>query len=270
MKTLATLLAIAAVSAAALAADNCPHRRLRLRRARAGQLHAAGHQARGRRRVARLHRKTRPPRRTHARTHHGDEFHLHPLRRRESVSLCHRRADAASPRERGRRRAREGTAPREHELRPGERHARTHGRLFGARRRAPDRRAVALRHRRVRRAELQPILDAYGQAVDKKKNPLDPTGPLNHTLRVFLIDRDGQHPQHLQLRHARPAPRARRRANADDGVGANHSETTCAPSALADLKTNAPPLTPPRQIGSLSDKSLVIAISERKPLCHYD
>jgi cytochrome oxidase Cu insertion factor (SCO1/SenC/PrrC family) len=41
------------------------------------------------------------------------------------------------------------------------------------------------------RMELQPILDAYGQAVDRKKNPLDPTGPLNHTLRVFLIDRDG-------------------------------------------------------------------------------
>ena len=40
-------------------------------------------------------------------------------------------------------------------------------------------------------AELQPILDAYGQAVDKKENPRDPTGPLNHTLRVFLIDRDG-------------------------------------------------------------------------------
>lgn len=39
--------------------------------------------------------------------------------------------------------------------------------------------------------ELQPILDAYGQAVDKKKNPLDPTGPLNHTLRVFLIDQRG-------------------------------------------------------------------------------
>ena len=39
--------------------------------------------------------------------------------------------------------------------------------------------------------ELQPILDAYGQAVDKKANPLDPTGPLNHTLRVFLIDAQG-------------------------------------------------------------------------------
>ena len=41
------------------------------------------------------------------------------------------------------------------------------------------------------RTELQPILEAYGQAVDKKKNPLDPAGPLNHTLRVFLIDREG-------------------------------------------------------------------------------
>lgn len=40
-------------------------------------------------------------------------------------------------------------------------------------------------------AELQPILAAYGQAVDRKSNPLDPTGPLNHTLRVFLIDRAG-------------------------------------------------------------------------------
>ena len=40
-------------------------------------------------------------------------------------------------------------------------------------------------------AELQPILTAYGQAVDKKSNPLDPTGPLNHTLRVFLIDHAG-------------------------------------------------------------------------------
>jgi cytochrome oxidase Cu insertion factor (SCO1/SenC/PrrC family) len=40
-------------------------------------------------------------------------------------------------------------------------------------------------------AKLKPILDAYGQAVDKKQNPLDPTGPLNHTLRVFLIDRAG-------------------------------------------------------------------------------
>src|SRR5207253_7838596 len=41
------------------------------------------------------------------------------------------------------------------------------------------------------KVELQPILEAYGQRVDRKKNLLDPTGPLNHTLRVFLIDRDG-------------------------------------------------------------------------------
>jgi cytochrome oxidase Cu insertion factor (SCO1/SenC/PrrC family) len=40
--------------------------------------------------------------------------------------------------------------------------------------------------------KLQPIIDAYGQAVDRKKNPNDPTGPLNHTLRVFLIDRHGK------------------------------------------------------------------------------
>lgn len=40
-------------------------------------------------------------------------------------------------------------------------------------------------------AELQPILEAYGQAVDRKQNPADPTGPLNHTLRVFLVDASG-------------------------------------------------------------------------------
>jgi protein SCO1 len=40
--------------------------------------------------------------------------------------------------------------------------------------------------------ELEPILAAYGQTVDRKTNADDPTGPLNHTLRVFLIDRDGK------------------------------------------------------------------------------
>ena len=39
--------------------------------------------------------------------------------------------------------------------------------------------------------QLQPILAAYGQAVGRKQNPLDPTGPLNHTLRVFLVDAKG-------------------------------------------------------------------------------
>jgi protein SCO1 len=39
---------------------------------------------------------------------------------------------------------------------------------------------------------LRPILEAYGQAVDKKRNAADPTGPLNHTLRVYLIDREGR------------------------------------------------------------------------------
>jgi cytochrome oxidase Cu insertion factor (SCO1/SenC/PrrC family) len=41
-------------------------------------------------------------------------------------------------------------------------------------------------------AELRPILVAYGQAVDDRQNPRDPAGPLNHTLRVFLIDREGR------------------------------------------------------------------------------
>ena len=42
------------------------------------------------------------------------------------------------------------------------------------------------------RAELESILDAYGQAVDRRPNPADPQGPLYHILRVFLIDRDGR------------------------------------------------------------------------------
>ena len=42
------------------------------------------------------------------------------------------------------------------------------------------------------RAELESILDAYGQAVDKRPNTSDPQGPLYHTLRVFLIDRAGR------------------------------------------------------------------------------
>jgi len=41
-------------------------------------------------------------------------------------------------------------------------------------------------------ADLQPVLEAYGQAVDKRENPNDPQGPLYHTLRVYLIDREGR------------------------------------------------------------------------------
>lgn len=41
-------------------------------------------------------------------------------------------------------------------------------------------------------AELNPILNGYGQAVDKRSNAGDPQGPLYHILRVFLIDRDGR------------------------------------------------------------------------------
>jgi cytochrome oxidase Cu insertion factor (SCO1/SenC/PrrC family) len=42
------------------------------------------------------------------------------------------------------------------------------------------------------RVELEPILAAYDQAVDKRPNESDPQGPLYHTLRVFLIDREGR------------------------------------------------------------------------------
>jgi protein SCO1 len=40
-------------------------------------------------------------------------------------------------------------------------------------------------------AALAPILADYGQAVSRKADPAAPTGPLNHTLRVFLIDEAG-------------------------------------------------------------------------------
>jgi cytochrome oxidase Cu insertion factor (SCO1/SenC/PrrC family) len=42
------------------------------------------------------------------------------------------------------------------------------------------------------RADLKSILDAYGQAVDKRRDAKDPRGPLYHILRVFLVDREGR------------------------------------------------------------------------------
>jgi cytochrome oxidase Cu insertion factor (SCO1/SenC/PrrC family) len=42
------------------------------------------------------------------------------------------------------------------------------------------------------RADLDSILNGYGQAVDKRSDPKDPQGPLYHILRVFLIDRSGR------------------------------------------------------------------------------
>lgn len=39
---------------------------------------------------------------------------------------------------------------------------------------------------------LAPILTAYDQTVDKRPDPNDPQGPLFHTLRVFLIDRQSR------------------------------------------------------------------------------
>jgi protein SCO1/2 len=40
-------------------------------------------------------------------------------------------------------------------------------------------------------ADIAPILRGYGQVVDRKANPNDVYGPYNHTLRVYLIDRNG-------------------------------------------------------------------------------
>ena len=42
------------------------------------------------------------------------------------------------------------------------------------------------------RTELETILAGYDQAVDKRSNANDPQGPLYHTLRVFLIDRQSR------------------------------------------------------------------------------
>jgi cytochrome oxidase Cu insertion factor (SCO1/SenC/PrrC family) len=39
-------------------------------------------------------------------------------------------------------------------------------------------------------SDLRPILASYGQAVDQQANAADPQGPLSHTLRVYLIDRE--------------------------------------------------------------------------------
>ena len=40
-------------------------------------------------------------------------------------------------------------------------------------------------------ASLQPVMAAYDQTVGRKPDPNDPTGALNHILRVFLIDASG-------------------------------------------------------------------------------
>ena len=40
--------------------------------------------------------------------------------------------------------------------------------------------------------ELEPILNAYGQRVDRKRDSADPLGPLFHNLRVYLIDREAR------------------------------------------------------------------------------
>jgi protein SCO1 len=40
--------------------------------------------------------------------------------------------------------------------------------------------------------EIQPILNSFGQNVDKRSNATDPDGPLSHVVRVFLIDQQGR------------------------------------------------------------------------------
>jgi cytochrome oxidase Cu insertion factor (SCO1/SenC/PrrC family) len=40
--------------------------------------------------------------------------------------------------------------------------------------------------------ELAPILEVYGQRVDRRKDADDPKGPLHHLVRVYLIDRDAR------------------------------------------------------------------------------
>ena len=40
-------------------------------------------------------------------------------------------------------------------------------------------------------AVLAPVLKAYNQPVGRKADPDDPSGPLSHLLRVFLVDGDG-------------------------------------------------------------------------------
>jgi cytochrome oxidase Cu insertion factor (SCO1/SenC/PrrC family) len=40
--------------------------------------------------------------------------------------------------------------------------------------------------------QLNPILDAYGQRVDRREKPDDGQGAFYHLVRVYLIDRDKQ------------------------------------------------------------------------------
>ena len=181
---------------------------LRLRCARAGHLHAARHQARGRWRAARFRRETGAPARTHARPHHGDEFHLHPLRRREGVSLRDRRVDAASPTS-----AEDAALAKELRLvsmsfdPANDTPERMAAYSTVASQRA-DRCTVALRHHALaNRAAADPRGLRPGGGQEEKPARSDRTAQ-SHPAR--LPDRRrGQHPKHLQLRHARPAPRPR-------------------------------------------------------------
>lgn len=42
------------------------------------------------------------------------------------------------------------------------------------------------------REELQPLLESYGQRVDRRRDPEHTLGPYSHLLRVYLVDRQGR------------------------------------------------------------------------------
>jgi hypothetical protein len=187
MKTLATLLALVSMSAAVLAADSCANRRARLRRTRAGQLHAAGHQTSRRWCVARLQWKNRPPRRTHARTRHGDEFHLHPLRAAKACPYAtgvlmqlHRDSadDTALAKE---LRLVSMSFDPANDTPSAWRPTRVSPRNA----RPPHRGTSSPRVRKRNSSPSSRLRSGRGQ----KEKPARPNRPLNHTLRVFLIDR---------------------------------------------------------------------------------
>lgn len=56
----------------------------------------------------------------------------------------------------------------------------------------PERPGAKWSYLTTQRAEdIKAILDAYGQAVDRKKNANSESGPFFHQLRVYLVDRKG-------------------------------------------------------------------------------
>jgi cytochrome oxidase Cu insertion factor (SCO1/SenC/PrrC family) len=191
-------------------------RQLRLRAARARLLQPAGDQTGGRRPGSRRAR--------------GGSHDLADLVRGQVTVLAFiytQCADVcptatlrlAAARPRGARPGHRRAPPaRHHELRPRERHPRRDARARRTVARARRRQPEWLFLTAPDAASLAPILAAYDQTVGRKPDPNDPTGALNHILRVFLIDAEGTGAQHLQPRFPRPQPGAERRAHAADGA----------------------------------------------------